>query len=853
MSVPFNNFLTGGFTDTDAALAALADEVFYKDGRVAMTSTFNAGSNSLFAVGDAEFQYSLQVVPPAGALSLYAKADDQLYISDSKGNESHLSSGGDVDGPVSAVDSNLCSFDGITGKLIKDSGIDQADITIGAASSVADNVVSFQDGTGKALKDSGVASADLVTSSNNTVDSAIVITDTIGTNGIKEVSVLTCDANGDFSKGGILYFHNIGTFNIGVGIDALRANTGSSCTGVGYQALEFNTGGNFNSAFGSSALSDTLLTGEQNSAFGASALVNLTTGVENVAMGYESGKSLTTGLSNTFIGANSGEFITTGNRNIALGRIAGDNLTLADSDNIDIGNQGTIGDNGVIRLGNSVDHVSCFIAGINGVTPGGATETVIIDANGEMGSTSTISGDVVGPGGGPGTDNSITRFDSNTGKLIQTSGLEITDSADITKSGFTLLVSSNGSIGLGIDVMSGLPASIGNAALGDAALENLVGPNGDNVAVGRGALNDLTNAPSNVACGAFAGSQLTTGSENICVGRDALLACLTGDKNICVGHEAGQLLLLSNNICIGNDGTATDSAVIRLGSAIHTTCFVEGISGATIPAGQKTTVVINSSNQLVADVNHLPIGYVHGMKLEYSSATTVNVLAGDVRDEDNEANIHLTGTTSVVITTVGAGGLMTGQSEAADTTYEVHAMHDDTGVNADNAFLVPQGVTPAETGYSHFRYLGWVHNDASSNFINFYMGGKGASCQYWYYTDFIDMRVLNNGSATTWTTMVGTTDSVADFCGQGSTSVILNVAFENDVVQDGYVGFRPNGDTGDHDDCYRVQIGEDEDLGSDSYQQLQVPIQEDDRDVQYQVNNAGLDIDVAVVGVSFSR
>jgi len=38
--------------------------------------------------------------------------------------------GGDVSGPASSVDNNIVTFDGITGKLIKDSGVNTAGIKL---------------------------------------------------------------------------------------------------------------------------------------------------------------------------------------------------------------------------------------------------------------------------------------------------------------------------------------------------------------------------------------------------------------------------------------------------------------------------------------------------------------------------------------------------------------------------------------------------------------------------------------------------------------------------------------------------------------------------------------------------
>ena len=64
---------------------------------------------------------------------------------------------GDVDGPVGADDNNIVVFDGNTGKIIKDSGIDIDDVgdVFGPGSAGDNNIVLFDTATGKLIKDSG--------------------------------------------------------------------------------------------------------------------------------------------------------------------------------------------------------------------------------------------------------------------------------------------------------------------------------------------------------------------------------------------------------------------------------------------------------------------------------------------------------------------------------------------------------------------------------------------------------------------------------------------------------------------------------------------------------------------------
>lgn len=144
-------------------------------------------------------------------------------------------------------------------------------------------------------------------------------------------------------------------------------------TTFGYQANDANTASR-NVAIGENALQ-------------VNANVN---SVDNVALGTLSLGLLNGGVgANVAIGSDALNSIVTGFGNCAIGHQAGSALTLANSDNIMIVNDGTVGDSGKIRIGNSGDHSNCFIAGIHSVTPSNAGEVVIIDSNGELGSTDT--------------------------------------------------------------------------------------------------------------------------------------------------------------------------------------------------------------------------------------------------------------------------------------------------------------------------------------------------------------------------------------------------------------------------------------------------------------------------------
>jgi hypothetical protein len=136
-----------------------------------------------------------------------------------------------------------------------------------------------------------------------------------------------------------------------------------------------------------------------------------------------------------------------------------------------------------------------------------------------------------------------------------------------------------------------------NVAAGSGALQNNVGEY--NCAFGAAAMQSSQTASNNVACGRAA-LQLSNGSGNVALGAYALDK-LTDDSsnNTAVGYQAGHKLRSNtdSNIEVGNQGTATDSSIIRIGDTKQqTSTFIAGIRGATVASG--VPVVINTLGRL---------------------------------------------------------------------------------------------------------------------------------------------------------------------------------------------------------------------------------------------------------------
>jgi hypothetical protein len=132
-----------------------------------------------------------------------------------------------------------------------------------------------------------------------------------------------------------------------------------------------------------------LTTGVWNTGIGFEALFSDTTGTTNTAGGFQALNSNTTGDANTAIGSQALLNNVSGTGNIALGAQAGINIG-AGSFNIDIGNAGSAADSSTIRIGRVGIQRAAFIAGIHGVLLPNAS-TVVVDANGRLGTGATIS------------------------------------------------------------------------------------------------------------------------------------------------------------------------------------------------------------------------------------------------------------------------------------------------------------------------------------------------------------------------------------------------------------------------------------------------------------------------------
>lgn len=148
---------------------------------------------------------------------------------------------------------------------------------------------------------------------------------------------------------------------------------------------------------GVSTITQTFTDPSSNVGLGSESLSNLTGGSQNTALGALSAVSISTGTDNVAVGYFSLANALTGSRNVALGLNAGSNFTGAESDNIDINNNGVLGESNTLRIGSGTGTGSqqlkaAFISGIDGVSVGSVASVVSINSSNQLGTTTITAG-----------------------------------------------------------------------------------------------------------------------------------------------------------------------------------------------------------------------------------------------------------------------------------------------------------------------------------------------------------------------------------------------------------------------------------------------------------------------------
>lgn len=389
-----------------------------------------------------------------------------------------------------------------------------------------------------------------------------------------------------------------------------------------------------NSAFGFGAMSSLTL-GSGNTALGALAMNETLTGGWNIAIGESTMFYNSSGWGNTAVGRTSLLF-SNGDSNIALGEDAGNNLRTG-SRNIYIGTRGgTEDESDTLRIGSSQNRA--FITGIRNLTPDGTLHQVVINEDGQLGSTTLSAISANGESTSIGND----AYDaSSADRRITAYGARAlaantTGYQNVAVGTWALQSNTSGhdNVGVGFAALGGVTTGYQNVAVGFGAnnqnsIQNTAvghqvlasNTNVQNTGIGFHALLRSTTGYHNTAIGSNAGAYLTTGPQNTAIGWYAMgnlsgyanengqgntavgvaagSGLNSGNGNIFLGFGAGtQIHNGSNNIQIGNYGKTDESGVIRIGdSAFHNSAYMAGIYGASV-AEPGATVIVDSNGRL---------------------------------------------------------------------------------------------------------------------------------------------------------------------------------------------------------------------------------------------------------------
>lgn len=224
------------------------------------------------------------------------------------------------------------------------------------------------------------------------------------------------------------------------------------------------------------------------------------------------------------------------------------------------------------------------------------------------------------------------------GSSVQFSGSGSTLELNVTDS------NSNTIIGLGAGNAS--ISGTNNAGFGRNVFSPLT-TGSQNASFGLNSMLSITQGSTNSAFGKSALQNTTTGSNNTALGGGSLGTLITGSQNTAVGYlsAANYVGSESNNIIIGNSGTAAESNVIRIGtqgsgSGQQNQCFIAGIEGVSV--SNKNYVTINTSTGQLGSEASTSLFSVNVQVFFYTGST--------------QTYTPTSGMVSCIIEAVGGGG-----------------------------------------------------------------------------------------------------------------------------------------------------------------------------------------------------
>lgn len=228
----------------------------------------------------------------------------------------------------------------------------------------------------------------------------------------------------------------------------------------------------------------------------------------------------------------------------------------------------------------------------------------------------------------------------------------------------------------------------------------------------------------NILTGGTLGSAAFTNST--------LYALLAAASNTFVGS------LTASNLSGTNTGdepasSTTVSGIVELATnaeAVTGTDTVRAVTPAGVAAAMAALFV--------------PRNYLSGYNLSRANTTTITIAAGEASSSANTVlmtRAAISKNTSAWAVGTSAGGLDTG-TIAADTWYYFYIIYrSDTGVV--DAIMSLSSTSPAlPTGYTHYRYIGAMQTNASSQWPQFIQTGR----EFYWVTPPLDITTAASGT-----------------------------------------------------------------------------------------------------------
>ena len=504
---------------------------------------------------------------------------------------------GDVTGPGSSASGNLVTFNGTTGKIISDGGININDVySAGNPTTIIDTY------------DGGEGLSNLFVGSdvgNDTVSGKFNIG--YGHNSLKDLTS--------------------GSLNVAIGTDVLRSiNTGTDNISIGATSLVNLTSARYNTAIGCFTL-PTVVEGYFNTAFGYGAGdTNSSIPKEFNDCTFLGARARSLGLipltNATAIGANA-----TVN--------ASNSMVLGDGVNVGIGTSTPVSLLELNSTAGALILTRMTTAQRNVLTPTKGmiiynNDTQLLNYYHNLNGWEEIGidyGDVTGPGSS--ASGNLVTFNGTTGKIISDGGININDVYSAGNPTTIIDTGFGGNFFVGTAAGSvGVTGTL-NSAFGFAALGN-ISSGGNNVGIGFFALSTLNTGSGNVAIGADAGAQFHNANNCVFVGESADCTVNSLTNAIAIGYNAkvgtSNSMVLGNGVNVGI-GTSTPKAKLHVvGGQI-----VNRVATATNYTVSVTDYIIGVTNTSAVRTITLPTasadntGQVYIIKDESGAAATNNI------------------------------------------------------------------------------------------------------------------------------------------------------------------------------------------------------------------------------------